>query len=121
MDQPLPSRTAPDTHQARLARLAEIAVQVGLNLQPGQELVMTAPIAALPLARLITDAAYRAGATLVTTLFADDQQSLSRFRHARPEGFDHAAGWLYDGMAAAFRGGAARLAIVGDDPNLLAG
>ena len=32
-----------------------------------------------------------------------------------------APGWLFDGMAQAFRDGAARLAIVGDDPTLLAG
>jgi aminopeptidase len=82
---------------------------------------MTASIDALPLARLITDAAYRAGASLVTTLFHDDQQALSRYRNARPEAFDTAPGWLFDGMAEAFRRGAARLAIVGDDPGLLAG
>ena len=35
--------------------------------------------------------------------------------------FDAAPGWLFDGMAEAFRSGAARLAIVGDDPTLLAG
>ena len=120
MDQTLQSRVA-DNDQARLARLADVAVRVGLNLQAGQELVMTAAIEALPLARLITDAAYRAGASVVTTLFSDDQQTLSRFKHARPESFDHAAGWLFDGMAEAFRRGAARLAIVGDDPGLLAG
>jgi aminopeptidase len=120
MDQtPQPHVTG--SHQARLARLADVAVHVGLNLQAGQELVVTASIEALPLARLITTAAYRAGATVVTTLFSDDQQTLSRYRHARPESFDHAPAWLFDGMAEAFRHGAARLAIVGDDPNLLAG
>lgn len=112
---------ANDSHQERLARLADVAVRVGLNLQAGQELVMTASIDALPLARLITDAAYRAGASLVTTLFHDDQQALSRYRHAPPEAFDTAPGWLFEGMAEAFKRGAARLAIVGDDPGLLAG
>lgn len=121
MDQPSPAITSNDAHHARLARLADVAVHVGLNLQAGQELVMTSSVDALPLARLITDAAYRAGATVVTTLLADDQLTLSRFRYARPETFDHSPGWLFDGMAAAFRSGAARLAIVGDDPNMLAG
>ena len=121
MDHSAASLAAPDSREARLARLAEVAVRVGLNLQPGQELVMTASIEALPLARLITDAAYRAGAGLVTTLFADDQQTLSRFRHAPEESFDRAPAWLFDAMAEAFRGGSARLAIVGEDPNLLAG
>ena len=108
-------------HQTRLDRLAETAVRIGLNLARGQELVMTAPLDALPLARLISDHAYKAGASLVTTLISDDALALSRFRHAPDESFDRASGWLFEGMAAAFRSGAARLAVVGDDPALLAG
>lgn len=114
-------RTPHSPHAARLDRLAEVAVRVGLGLQRGQELVMTAPIDALPLARRITEHAYRAGASLVTTLFSDDAATLMRFRHAPDESFDRTHAWLFEGMAAAFRDGAARLAIVGDDPNLLAG
>ncbi|MBN9262297.1 MAG: aminopeptidase [Hyphomicrobium sp.] len=105
----------------RLQRLAEVAVRVGLNLAPGQELVMTASLEAVDLARAITEQAYKAGASLVTTLFNDDAATLARFRHAPDASFDRAPGWLYDGMAAAFRSGAARLAIAGEDPSLLAG
>ena len=108
-------------HESRLDRLAEVAVRVGLGgFHPGQELLMTAPVEALPLARRITAQAYKAGASLVTTLLTDDESTLLRYRLAGDASFDTAAGWLYDGMAAAFRGGAARLAIAGDDPNLLA-
>lgn len=108
------------SHEERLDRLGEVAVKVGLGLKPGQELVMTASIDALPLVRRITEHAYKAGASLVTTLFADEEATLARFRHAPDESFDVASGWLYDGMAAAFRSGAARLAISGDNPSLLA-
>ena len=109
------------TQEVKLDRLGEVAVRVGLGLQPGQELVMTAPIDALPLVRRITDHAYRAGASLVTTLFSDEEATLMRFRHAPDGSFDVASGWLYDGMASAFRGGAARLAIAGENPALLSG
>ena len=110
------------SHASLLDRLAEVAVRVGLGgLNPGQQLVMTAPLEAVVLARRITEHAYRAGASLVTTFFADDAASLLRYQHAPEAGFDTAAGWLYEGMAAAFREGAARLAILGDDPGLLAG
>jgi aminopeptidase len=106
----------------RLDQLARIAVHVGLGgLKPGQELLMTAPIEALPLVRGITEHAYKAGASLVTTFFSDDQSTLARYRHAADGSFDVAPGWMFEGMAAAFRGGAARLAVVGEDPNLLAG
>jgi aminopeptidase len=106
-------------HRERLDRLAAVAVNVGLGLAPGQELVMTASLDAVPLARRITEQAYRAGAALVTTLFNDEQAVLARFRYAPNESFDRAAEWLHNGVAAAYRSGAARLAIAGADPELL--
>lgn len=102
-----------------LDRLAEVAVRVGLNLQPGQDLVLTAPVAALPLVRRVAAAAYKAGAGLVTPILGDEEITLARYRHAKDESFDRAPGWLYDGMAQAYGQGAARMAIVGDDPMLL--
>ena len=111
--------TRPD-FATRLDRLAEIAVHVGLGLAPGQEVLLTAPLDSLPLVRRITEHAYKAGASLVTTFLNDDASTLARYRHAPDAAFDVAPGWLFDGMAAAFRGGAARLAIAGDNPQLLA-
>ncbi|HKH96462.1 MAG TPA: aminopeptidase [Beijerinckiaceae bacterium] len=108
------------SHEVRLDRLAEVAVRVGLGLRPGQELILTAPLDAAPLVRRITEHAYRAGASLVTPIYSDDEAVLARFRLAPDESFDRAPGWLFDGMAAAYRRGAARLAVVGDDPALLA-
>ena len=52
-------------------------MNAGLGLERGQELVMTATLDALPLARLITEQAYKAGASLVTTLFTDEQSTLA--------------------------------------------
>jgi aminopeptidase len=104
----------------KLDLLAEVAVKVGLGLEPGQELLMTASIESLSFARLITEHAYRAGAALVTTLFTDDDSTLARFRLAPDESFDRAPKWLYDGMGEAFKSGTARLAISGANPSLLA-
>src|SRR5579871_6771976 len=107
------------TLEQKLDNLAAVAVHVGLGLKAGQELVMTASLDGLPLARRITEQAYRAGASLVTTLYTDDEAALMRYRLAPNESFDRAAKWLYDGMGAAFKGGAARLAIAGGNPMLL--
>ena len=104
----------------RLEKLAEVAVKVGLQLQRDQDLVMTAPLAALPLVRLITKHAYLAGAGLVTTFYSDEETTLARYAHAPDASFDKASGWLYEGMAKAYANGAARLAIAGDNPLLLA-
>ena len=105
----------------KLDRLAEVAVKIGLQLQPGQDLLLTAPTVALPLVRRIAEHAYKAGAGLVTPILSDEEVTLSRFRFAQDGSFDRAAGWLYEGMAKAFNDNTARLAIVGDNPMLLAG
>src|SRR6201747_2418548 len=105
----------------KLDRLAEVAVRVGLNLAPGQDLLLTAPSTALPLVRRIAEHAYKAGAGLVTPILSDEAITLSRYRFGQDDSFDRAAGWLYEGMAKAFAANTARLAIVGDNPMLLSG
>src|SRR5580704_14507632 len=105
----------------KLDRLAEVAVKVGLGLREGQDLLMTAPSAALPLVRLVAEHAYKAGAGLVTPILSDEAVTLARYRFGHDDGFDRAAGWLYEGMSKAFGANTARLAIVGDDPMLLSG
>jgi aminopeptidase len=117
----IPADPKARTHEQNLDLLAQVAVNVGLGLKHGQELLMTASLDALPLARRITEHAYRAGASLVTTFYSDDETTLMRYRLAPDESFDRAAGWLYAGMAAAFNHGTARLAIAGGNPMLLSG
>ncbi|HEV7308666.1 aminopeptidase [Ensifer sp.] len=114
-----PANTPNPIDPVKLDKLAEVAIQVGLQLQRGQDLVMTAPVAAMPLVRLITKHAYKAGAGLVTTLYSDEDTTLSRYAYAPDESFDRASDWLFKGMAEAFAGGAARLAISGDNPMML--
>jgi aminopeptidase len=105
----------------KLDRLAEVAIKVGLQLRPGQDLLVTAPSVALPLVRKLAEHAYRAGAGLVIPILSDEAVTLSRYRLARDDSFDRAAGWLYEGMSKAFAANTARLAIVGENPMLLSG
>jgi aminopeptidase len=109
----------PSIDPAKLDRLAEVAIKIGLRLQPGQDLFLTAPSAALPLVRRIAEHAYKAGAGLVTPLISDEEVTLARYKYGRDESFDRAPTWLYDGVAKAFGDNTARLAIVGDNPMLL--
>ncbi len=105
----------------KLDRLAEVAVKIGLGLREGQEMLLTAPMEALPLVRRITEHAYKAGALLVTTFYGDDPSVLARYKYAGDASFDYAPEWLQTAIATAFRGGAARMAIAGANPALLAG
>ena len=114
-------RNLPSIDPTKLERLAETAIKVGLRLQPGQDLFLTASVAALPLARRIAAQAYKAGGGLVTPILSDEELTLAQFRFAPDGSFDRAPGWLYEGVAKAFAANTARLAIVGEDPMLLAG
>ena len=105
--------------EEKLDRLAELAIQTGVSLQVGQDLLLTAPIEALPLVRKIVVHAYKAGANIVTPLFSDPDIILARFKYGTDASFDKAANWLYNGMGEAFDTNTARLAIVGEDPMLL--
>jgi aminopeptidase len=78
-----PENSAPAVDPQKLDKLAEVAVRIGLQLQKGQDLVVTAPVAALPLARLITKHAYMAGAGLVSTFYSDEETTLARY-HTHP-------------------------------------
>ncbi len=105
----------------KLDKLGQVAIKVGLQLAEGQDLIITAPMTAAPLVRRITEHAYKAGAGLVTTIYSDEEATLARYKYANDKSFDRSAGWLYAGMAEAFRNNAARLAISGDNPMMLAG
>ena len=109
------------TFDEKLDRLAEVAVRVGLGLREGQEMLLSAPMEALPLVRRITEHAYRAGSLLVTTFYVDDPSVLARYQYAQDASFDYAPAWLQDAIATAFRTGVARMAIAGANPALLAG
>ncbi len=109
------------SHVARLDRLANVAVNVGLRPTPGQEVVLSCNVETLPLARLISEHAYRRGASLVTTILTDRTLVLNRFHHSHDAHLDRVPTWLYDGLQKAFENGAARMNIAGDDPNMMAG
>lgn len=109
------------TFEQKLANYAELAVRVGVGLQPGQRLIVNAPVATAELARLIVEKAYQAGARLVDVIWDDDATTLARFRYAPRDSFEELATWRLDAMMAAAERGDAVLSIRATDPDLLAG
>ncbi|RTI10405.1 aminopeptidase [Thermus scotoductus] len=107
--------------QENLEKLADLAIRVGLNLERGQEVIATAPLEAVDFVRLLAEKAYGHGASLFTVLYGDNVLSRKRLSLAPEEGLDRGPAWLYEGMAKAFREGAARLAVSGNDPKALEG
>lgn len=104
-----------------LQRLADLAVRIATNVQPGQELILTAPLEAHAFVHLITECAYKNKARLVTCLYDDPVSLKCRLESASDETLDSASAWLSAGIAAALGDGAARLFVVAPYPDLLTG
>jgi aminopeptidase len=113
--------------QANLKKYADLAINVGLNLQPGQPLVMQAlkdggvPIQAAPLVRELAASAYKAGASLVDVLWRDDDLRLIRFAHAPRDSFDEFPVWQSEGILNVIENGGAMLSLSSADPDLMDG
>ena len=91
----------PSEFEQNLEKYAEVIVKVGLNLQPGQRLLIGPPLygylgvelEAAPLIRLITKKAYQAGARLVDVIWRDDHLNLIRLQEAPRDSFEEFAAW----------------------------
>ncbi len=102
-----------------LAAYANLAVKVGVNIQPGQRLFIRAPIEAAAFVRKMTECAYKAGSPLVSVLYNDDQLTLQRFRHAPAGSFETFPEWEADAMIACAKRGDAFIKVAASDPDLL--
>jgi aminopeptidase len=104
-----------------MEKYAELAVKVGVNVQPGQTLIINADIGAAPYVRLVTKKAYEAGAKLVQIEWADEQVTRIRYDYAPEESFSHFPAWKAEMLEKAYEEGAAMLAITSVNPDLLKG
>ena len=114
---------------AQLAAYAELIVRVGLNVQPGQRLMIAnsvlrgggVPLHTAPLVRQVVEAAYRAEARYVDVMWSDPLVRLARFRGAPDDSFNELPAWPLNAMMEYADRGDAFLSISADDPDLLAG
>jgi aminopeptidase len=110
-----------DSTLSELDRYADVIVHVGLNIQPGQRLLVRADIQTAPLVRSVARAAYAAGAPFVDVLWADEELGLVRVKHAPRDSFEEIPAWQPRVNEDYIRDGAALVSIRGDRPGLLAG
>src|SRR5690348_6007338 len=105
-----------------IERFADVVVRAGVNIQPGQGVVLTTDTAHLEIARAVVEAAYAAGAAWVEPIWTDgpmrrsevDHSSLDQLRASRPWALQRTREWGEQG--------AAWITLVGDaDPHVLDG
>jgi len=105
----------------RLESYARLAVQVGLNLQPGQILGINALIEHAPFVRAIAREAYAAGATYVDVLYTDQHVRRAHIELADEELLGYSPPWLVSRLRELGERGGALCAIAGNpEPELLA-
>jgi len=110
--------TAPESEL--LARYARLAVEVGVNLAPGQDLLIDADIAHAPLARQAALAAYAAGAHHVDVVYTDRHVLRAQIMLAADGALDWTPAWVVGRFDEAIERRSGKLTIMGDaEPGLM--
>nr|WP_240546230.1 aminopeptidase [Paenibacillus artemisiicola] len=107
--------------EAKLERYAALAVEVGVNVRPGQTLVVTAGITSAPFVRKVVKKAYEAGAKNVHVEWSDDVVTRTKYELAPDEAFREYPQWRAKGWEDMAEDNAAFLSIVAANPDLLKG
>lgn len=105
----------------KLNKYAELAVKIGVNVQPGQTLVVNASVDSAELVRLIVKQAYEAGARVVKVNWNDDTVTRLRYDMAAEDSFLDEPKWYAGEMLELVENGAAILHVISSDPDLLNG
>ncbi len=107
--------------QQLLEKLADLAVKVGVNVQPDQPVVIRASTQVTDLVRLITEAAYAAGAKRVHVNWGDDYVSRSGLNHMKVETLEEVPNWQIEQAKHIIDEGGCLISIASPIPGLNAG
>lgn len=102
-----------------LTKYAALILKVGLNIQPGDNLLVRMDNCGLPLAQEIARQAYQMGAHNIHPVYADDEMTLARFVHAPEAAFDAYPDFFVDFSEAAYNHNYHVLNIHAPNPELL--
>lgn len=103
----------------KLRNYAKLAIQVGINVEKGQELVVNAPVNAIAFTRLVVEEAYAAGAKDVHLFWYDEIANKTRFQMAPDEAFESYPEWRAEGLETIAKNGGAFLSILTPNPDLM--
>lgn len=107
--------------QDRLRQLADLTVQVGANVQPGQLVVIAGFVENAPLMREVARSAYRAGARRVDADYWDRHLTRALVELGPEESLDYTPPWLMTMLNTLAAEKGAYIQVAGDpEPQLLA-
>lgn len=102
-----------------LKKYAQLIVKIGINIQPGQTLVISSPVECAYFTRVISETAYEAGARDVVINWNDEISTKIRYLHAPDDIFDEFPEWRKEMYLSLAGKGAAFLSIDASDPELM--
>jgi aminopeptidase len=100
-------------------KYARLVVKTGVNIQPGQVLVISSPIECAAFARSMAEAAYLEGAQDVVMKWNDELSAKLRFLHAPEDVFEQFPQWEKELFVSNAHNGAAFISISASDPELM--
>jgi aminopeptidase len=108
--------------EQRVERLAQLAVGIGANVQPGQIVTLAVQPGQEPISRAVAEAAYRRGAKFVDIGYFDPHIKRSRLLNAPRETLSFVPPWVGERALAIGEAGAARISFQGPvEPHLMDG
>lgn len=104
---------------AVMQKYARLAVRMGVNVQPGQLMVINASVTDYAFVRMCVKEAYEAGAGEVQVNWSDEQISLMTYQSCSLETLTEIPQWSYDKRAWAQEKGCCFLNIMSGTPGLM--
>ena len=109
------------TFEEKIAQYAKLAVQVGVNVQKGQEVLVQCPVECAFFARAVAEASFEAGAKDVIVHYADDLLQRIRLEHASMETLTDIPPWKADSHNYYAKRDSVFLMVSSSDPTVLEG
>lgn len=105
----------------KLERYADLIVRKGVNVKPGQEVVVQAPIEVAAFVRLLVARAYAVGAGHVTVIWNDDAVMRLTYENVDASWFETVPAWQREQLDSLAEAGACFIFVEGADPEALKG
>ncbi len=104
-----------------LKKYARLIAETGVNVQDNHTVVLQISVDQAPLARLITEEAYRLGAAEVTVQWSDETIQREFLAHAATDRIENVPQYKIDQTDDWIAKGASRISVVSSNPDALAG
>lgn len=107
-------------NEQSMQKLAELAVRSGVSIQIGDDVIIRAPVIALPLIRKVAEEAYKAGAARVHVSYKDDEISRLHYKYESKETLGKPFPFILDELNYFDKPNSAIISILSEDPDAYA-